>query len=213
MTVDDCDHDLSANSKSSKQNKPEFPAMEGACPRISHAGKRIKPLQCRESYSLVDEFTAATEGRMMIRKGLEEFREFIAKGNAFDLAVGVIIGAAFTGVVTSLVNDILMPPIGLIMGGVDFSNYFADLTSFFGYGDPIASLEEAQSAGHAVIAYGKFINTIINLLIVGFVIFLLVKQINNLRRKEKPAPDIPPAPPEDVKLLTEIRDLLAKNSP
>jgi len=148
----------------------------------------------------------------MIRDGLQEFKEFIAKGNAFDLAVGVIIGAAFSTVVTSLVGDILMPPIGFIMGGLDFSNYFADLTSFFGFAEPIASLEEAQTAGHAVIAYGKFINAIINLLIVGFVIFLLVKQINNLRRKEEAAPDVPTAPPEDVKLLTEIRDLLAKNS-
>lgn len=148
----------------------------------------------------------------MIRKGLQEFQEFIAKGNAFDLAVGVIIGAAFSAVVGSLVDDVLMPPIGFIMGGLDFSNYFADLTSFFGYADPIASLDEAQRAGHAVIAYGRFLNAVINLLIVGFVIFLLVKQINILRRKEEPAPDVPPAPPEDVKLLTEIRDLLARNT-
>lgn len=148
----------------------------------------------------------------MIREGLKEFQEFIAKGNAFDLAVGVIIGAAFSAVVTSLVKDVLMPPIGFIMGGLDFSNYFADLTSFFGYGDPIVSLDEAQKAGHATIAYGTFLNAVINLLIVGFVIFMLVKQINRLRRKEEPAPEAPPAPPEDVKLLTEIRDLLAKNS-
>lgn len=148
----------------------------------------------------------------MMREGLKEFQEFIAKGNAFDLAVGVIIGAAFSAVVTSLVNDVLMPPIGFIMGGLDFSNYFADLTSFFGYGDPITSLDEAQKAGHATIAYGKFMNAVINLLIVGFVIFMLVKQINRLRRKEETAPETPPTPQEDVKLLTEIRDLLAKNS-
>ena len=147
----------------------------------------------------------------MIRKGLQEFQEFIAKGNAFDLAVGVIIGAAFSGVVTSLVNDVLMPPIGFIMGGLDFSNYFADLTSFFGFAEPIASLDEAQRAGHAVIAYGRFLNAVINLLIVGFVIFLLVKQINILRRKKPEDQEVPPAPPEDVKLLTEIRDLLARN--
>lgn len=146
-----------------------------------------------------------------MRAAMKEFQEFILKGNAFDLAVGVIIGAAFSAIVTSLVNDILMPPIGLILGGVDFSNYFADLTSFFGYAEPIASVEDAQKAGHAVIAYGKFINALINLLIVGLVIFLLVKQINRLRRKEEAAPEAPPAPPEDIKLLTEIRDLLAKN--
>ena len=148
----------------------------------------------------------------MIREGIEEFQEFILKGNAFDLAVGVIIGAAFSGVVTSLVGDILMPPIGAILGGINFSDYYADLTSFFGLAQPLPSLDAAQKAGHAVIAYGKFINAIINLLIVGFVIFLLVKQLNRFRRKEDPTPDIPPAPPEDVKLLTEIRDLLAKNA-
>ncbi len=148
----------------------------------------------------------------MIREGLNEFREFIVKGNAFDLAVGVIIGAAFSGVVGSLVNDVLMPPIGFILGGVDFSNYFADLTSFFGLAAPIASLEEAQTAGHAVIAYGKFLNAVINLLIVGFVIFLLIKQINRLKRAKEEAPAAPAEPPEDVKLLGEIRDLLAKKA-
>ncbi len=140
---------------------------------------------------------------------LREFREFILRGNAFDLAVGVIIGAAFSTVVTSLVNDILMPPLGYIMGGIDFSNYFIDLTALAAKaaGDQVetfSALAEAQKAGHAVIAYGKFINTIINLLIVGAAIFLLVKQINKLKR-DTPAP----APiPDDVKLLTEIRDLL-----
>jgi large conductance mechanosensitive channel len=120
---------------------------------------------------------------------------------------------AFSAIVTSLVNDILMPPIGFILGGVDFSNYFADLTSFFGYAQPIESLDEAQKAGHAVIAYGKFLNALINLLIVGLVIFLVVKQINRLRRSDAAAqPDVPPAPPVDVKLLTEISDLLAKNA-
>lgn len=148
-----------------------------------------------------------------MREMIKEFQEFILKGNAFDLAVGVIIGVAFSAIVTSLVNDILMPPIGFILGGVDFSNYFADLTSFFGYAQPIESLDEAQKAGHAVIAYGKFLNAVINLLIVGLVIFLVVKQINRLRRSDAAAQsDVPPAPPEDVKLLTEIRDLLAKNA-
>jgi len=148
-----------------------------------------------------------------MREMIKEFQEFILKGNAFDLAVGVIIGVAFSAIVTSLVNDILMPPIGFILGGLDFSNYFADLTSFFGYAQPIESLDEAQKAGHAVIAYGKFLNAVINLLIVGLVIFLVVKQINRLRRADAAAEsDVPPAPPEDVKLLTEIRDLLAKNA-
>ena len=142
----------------------------------------------------------------MIREGIKEFQEFILKGNAFDLAVGVIIGAAFSGVVTSLVGDILMPPIGAIVGGVNFSDYYADLTSFFGFAEPSPSLDAAQRAGHAVIAYGKFINALINLMIVGFVIFILVKQLSRFRRKEAPPP------PPEVKLLTEIRDILAKNA-
>lgn len=146
-----------------------------------------------------------------VLSGLGEFQEFILKGNAFDLAVGVIIGAAFSGIVTSLVNDILMPPIGFLLGGIDFSNYYADLTTFFGYAEPVASLDAAQRAGHAVIAYGRFFNALINLIIVGFVIFLLIKQINRFRRQET-KPDVPPAPPEDVKLLTEIRDILARDA-
>jgi large conductance mechanosensitive channel len=141
-----------------------------------------------------------------IREGIFEFREFILKGNAFDLAVGVIIGAAFSAIVTSLVSDILMPPIGFIMGGIDFSNYYADLTSFFGFAEPLPSLDAAQKAGHAVIAYGKFINALINLVIVGFVIFMVVKQINRFRRREEKTPPTP----AEVVLLTEIRDLLAR---
>lgn len=146
----------------------------------------------------------------MIREGIKEFQEFILKGNAFDLAVGVIIGAAFGGVVTSLVGDILMPPIGAILGGINFSDYYIDLTSLTGNGEPLSSLDAAQKAGHAVIAYGKFLNAVINLVIVGFVIFMLVKQLNRFRRKEEATPDEPEAPPEEVKLLTEIRDLLAR---
>ena len=145
-----------------------------------------------------------------LRSGASEFREFILKGSAFDLAVGVVIGAAFSGIVTSLVNDIMMPPIGAIMGGINFSDYYIDLTSLVGGGDRLPSLDTAQKAGHAVIAYGKFINALINLLIVGFVIFMLVKQINFFRRKEAEEPSEPEAPSEDVRLLTEIRDLLAR---
>jgi large conductance mechanosensitive channel len=144
----------------------------------------------------------------MLRNTLKEFQEFIIKGNAFDLAIGVIIGAAFTAIVNSLVTDILMPPIGFIMGGIDFSSYFIDLTYLSGKGQAMASIDAAQKAGHAIIAYGKFINGVINLVIVGAVVFALVKQINRFRKQEAPAE---PAPtPEDIKLLTEIRDLLAK---
>jgi len=147
----------------------------------------------------------------MLRSGLEEFREFILKGSAFDLAVGVIIGAAFSAIVTSLVNDILMPPIGFILGGLDFTNYYINLTAALTDTAAPGSLDAAKEAGHAVIAYGKFINALINLLIVGLVIFMVVKQINRFRRKETEAPKVPPAPPEDVKLLTEIRDILSRD--
>jgi large conductance mechanosensitive channel len=144
----------------------------------------------------------------------KEFREFAVRGNVVDLAVGIIIGAAFTAIVTSLVNDILMPPLGFLLGGIDFSNYFADLTYWSAQASgatdvPVfAALAEAQKAGHAVIAYGKFINAIISFLIVAFAIFIIVKQINRLKKKEAVAPT---APTREVVLLTEIRDLLAKS--
>lgn len=147
---------------------------------------------------------------------LKEFREFILKGNAFDLAVGVIIGAAFGGIVTSLVGDILMPPIGVLMGNLNFSDYFVDLTALKAkaLGEPgqvPASYEAAKQAGHAILAYGKFLTALINLLIVGFVIFLLVKQVNRLKREPAAAPN-PQETPEDVRLLREIRDLLASRN-
>lgn len=111
----------------------------------------------------------------------KEFKTFITRGNVIDLAVGVIIGAAFGKIVTSFVNDILMPPIGLLLGSVNFTNLFITLS-----GEAYATLEEAQAAGAATINYGVFINTIIDFLIVAFVIFLVVKQVNRLR-KPKPA--------------------------
>jgi large conductance mechanosensitive channel len=145
---------------------------------------------------------------------LKEFREFILKGNAFDLAVGVIIGAAFGAIVTSLVSDILMPPIGVLMGNLNFTDYFVDLTALkdkaLGKPDQVpASYEAAKQTGHAILAYGKFLTALINLLIVGFVIFLLVKQVNRLKREPVAAKEAP----EDVRLLREIRDLLASRSP
>jgi len=134
-----------------------------------------------------------------------EFRTFIARGNVMDMAVGIIIGAAFTAIVTSLVNDILMPPVGVILGGIDFSNYFIDLS-----GGGHESLAAAQEAGAATINYGLFINAIVNFLIVAFVIFLLVRQVNRLKREEAEAPSTPPAPSRSEELLAEIRDLLRR---
>lgn len=134
----------------------------------------------------------------------QEFKDFIVKGNAFDLAVGVIIGGVFGAVVNSLVGDLLMPPVGLIMGGVDFSNMFVTLKEGATAG-PYASLEAAKAAGAVTLNVGLFINTIVNLVIVGFVLFMLVRAVSAAR---KPAP-APPAPtPEDVVLLREIRDAL-----
>jgi large conductance mechanosensitive channel len=128
---------------------------------------------------------------------LNEFREFALKGNVVDLAVGVIIGAAFTGIVQSLVNDLIMPPIGWITGGLDFSDLAITLPR-----SPLAP----PDANLVTINYGKFLTTLIGFLIVAWVVFLLVKMINRLKRKQEAAP--PSEQPADVKLLTEIRDLL-----
>src|SRR5262245_39666410 len=113
---------------------------------------------------------------------LKEFREFIARGSVLDLAIGVIIGAAFGKIVTSLVDDIIMPPIGLLLGRVDFTNLFIDLS---GQGYP--SLEAAKAAGAPTINYGVFLNTLIQFLIIAFVLFLIIRQANRLRRKEEPS--------------------------
>jgi large conductance mechanosensitive channel len=137
---------------------------------------------------------------------LKEFQEFISRGNVIDLAVGVIIGAAFSKIVSSLVDDIVMPIIGAILGKLDFNNYFLPLSSAV----TATSLAEAKKQG-AVFAYGSFFTAVVNFLILASIIFLMVKMVNNMRRRivaEKPAK--PDAPPADVQLLTEIRDLLAK---
>jgi large conductance mechanosensitive channel len=134
---------------------------------------------------------------------LKEFKEFAVRGNVIDLAVGIIIGAAFTSVVNSLVKDIIMPPIGYLMNGIDFSNFFLVLK-----GDDYPSLKAAQDAGAVSVNYGVFINAIINFLIVAFAVFLLVKQVNRLKKQEAAAPAESVAPSTSEKLLTEIRDLL-----
>jgi large conductance mechanosensitive channel len=139
---------------------------------------------------------------------LSEFKEFIIKGNAFDLAVGVIIGGAFGAMAGSFVNDIMMPPLGLVMGGADFSNVFVTLKDGARAAGPYATLAAAKDAGAVTLNLGAFINTLVNLVLVGFVLFLMVKSINAARRTAPPA--APPAPPEDVVLLREIRDALRK---
>lgn len=137
---------------------------------------------------------------------LNEFKAFIAKGNVLDMAVGIIIGAAFTAIVGSLVSDIINPVIGMIIGGIDFSNYYFDL-SLGNY----ETLEAAQKAGAPLIMYGLFINAIIKFLIVAFVVFVLVKNVNKLKEKMiKAEAAAPAATPEDIQLLREIRDALKK---
>ena len=138
---------------------------------------------------------------------LKELQEFIAKGNVMDLAVGVIIGGAFGLIVRSLTDDIIMPIIGAIFGGFDFSNYFLPLSS----GVSADTLTAAREQG-AVFAYGNFITVVINFLILAWIIFLMVKGVNNLRRRVEREKEAAPAapPPADVRLLTEIRDLLAQ---
>lgn len=137
---------------------------------------------------------------------LSEFREFALKGNVVDLAVGIIIGAAFTTIVTSLVDDVLMPPLGVLLGGIDFSDKYVQLT---GRDQIYPSLAAARNAGAAVIAYGNFVNAVIKFVIVAFALFLIVKQMNNLKRlTERKAEAKAAEVPADVALLSEIRDIL-----
>jgi large conductance mechanosensitive channel len=137
----------------------------------------------------------------------QEFKEFAMRGNVVDLAVGIVIGVAFGAIVNSLVEDMIMPPIGLIMGNVDFSDLFINLS-----GQDYPSLAAAREAGAPVIAYGSFINAVINFIIVAFAIFLVVKGMNRLRRMQEKAPEETPAPPRQEILLEEIRDILKARS-
>ena len=137
---------------------------------------------------------------------IREFREFAMRGNVVDLAVGVVIGAAFTGIVNSLVKDLINPPLGLALGGIDLSNFFITLK-----GPHVATLAEAQKAAAVTVNYGVFINALINFLIVAIALFLLIRSINRLTTPETPAEAAeaaPPPPPEEVLLLRQIRDEL-----
>ena len=140
-----------------------------------------------------------------------EFKEFAMKGNVVDLAVGVIIGAAFGKIVDSVVKDLIMPVVGRIFGGLDFTNYFIALASPpAGYNGPM-TYDALTKAGVPLFAYGAFLTVAINFIILAFIIFIMVKQINRLKKDAPPAPEAPPAPPaEDVLLLREIRDSLRK---
>jgi len=141
---------------------------------------------------------------------IKEFKEFAMRGNVVDLAVGVVIGAAFGKIVSSLVTNIIMPPIGKVTGGVDFKDLFINLDpgKLTKAGAPVKTMADATDAGAAVIAYGAFIDTIIAFIIVAFCIFLVVKGMNHLVKKPAPAPAAPPAPTKEEILLTEIRDAI-----
>ncbi len=140
---------------------------------------------------------------------MKEFKDFALKGNMLDMAVGIVIGGAFGTIISSLVKDIIMPPIGLMMGGVDFAEQFMLLQA----GEtppPYLSLAAAQEAGAVTLNYGLFVNAIISFLIIAFSVFMLVRQYNRLKAQEEAAPKPPPEPAKEEVLLTEIRDLLSR---
>ena len=135
---------------------------------------------------------------------LKEFRDFAMKGNVLDMAIGIIIGAAFGKIVSSFVADVMMPPLSMLTGKVDFTNWFVSLT-----GGDYTTLAQAQQAGAVTLNYGAFLNAVINFVIVAFAIFVLIKQVNRFKKEAPPAPAEPPA---QEKLLAEIRDLLARRA-
>ena len=138
---------------------------------------------------------------------VKEFKEFAVKGNMMDMAVGIIIGAAFGKIVSSLVSDIIMPPLGKLLGNVNFTDLFYSMD-----GAVYKSLADAKAAGAPVFAYGNFIQTVIDFLIIAIAIFAIIKGMNSLKKKEEEAPSAPPAPPKEEILLTEIRDLLKEKN-
>ena len=138
---------------------------------------------------------------------LEEFKQFAMRGNVVDMAVGIIIGGAFGKIVSSFVNDVIMPPIGMLMGNVDFGSLFINLS-----GTEYASLAAAEEAGAAVIRYGAFINTLLDFVIIAFAIFMVIRAMNKMKKAEEEAPPAPPEPSKEELLLSEIRDALTRRS-
>jgi large conductance mechanosensitive channel len=134
---------------------------------------------------------------------IQEFKQFAMRGNVIDLAVGVVIGGAFGKIVDSLVKDVVMPPLGALLGGVDFTHLYLNLGS-----GPYDTMEAAEKAGAPLVKYGAFINSVVDFTIIAFAVFVAVKVINRFQRKQQDAPPAPAAPPEDIVLLREIRDAL-----
>ena len=141
---------------------------------------------------------------------IKEFKEFAMRGNVVDMAVGIIIGGAFGKIVSSMVNDVILPPIGKAMGNVNFADLFISLDTAKTAG--ITSLAKAKETGAAIIAYGSFISTVIDFTIIAFCIFMVVKAMNSMKKKPAPAPAAPPEPTKEEKLLGEIRDILKARS-
>ncbi len=139
---------------------------------------------------------------------LDEFKTFAMRGNAIDLAVGVVVGAAFSSIVNSLVKDIINPPLGVLLGGIDFSNFFFVIRGEGTY----PTLKAAQDAGAVVVGYGLFLNALINFVIVAFVLFLILRQINRLTTPKAVETPADPPPPPEIQLLREIRDVLKANT-
>lgn len=138
---------------------------------------------------------------------LKEFKAFAMRGNVVDMAVGIIIGAAFGKIISSFVTDVIMPPIGILLGGVDFSDIFINLS-----GGTYATVAEAKKAGAATLNVGIFINTVIDFIIIAFAIFMVIKAMNKMKQKEEETPAAPPKPSNEEVLLTEIRDALVKQA-
>ena len=136
---------------------------------------------------------------------MKEFKDFAMRGNVVDMAVGIVIGGAFGKIIASFVKDVLMPPIGMLMGGVDFTQMFRALD-----GNTYETLEAAAEAGAATLNYGMFIQTVVDFMIIAFAIFMVVRAMNKMKQKEEAAPKAPPAPSKEEVLLTEIRDALRK---
>lgn len=136
---------------------------------------------------------------------IQEFKQFAMRGNVIDLAVGVVIGGAFGKIVDSLVKDVIMPIIGALLGGVDFKHLYLNLS-----GTAYATLEAAEKAGAPLVRYGAFVNSLVDFTVIAFAIFVAVKAVNQLQRKQEAAPAAPPPTPEDILLLREIRDALKK---
>ena len=137
----------------------------------------------------------------------KEFKEFAMRGNVVDMAVGIVIGAAFGTIVKSFVADVLMPPIGLLLGGVDFSSLFLVIKEG-ATAAPYATLEAAKQAGAVTMNYGSFFNTVISFVIIAFAVFMVIKALNNMKKQEEKQEEAPPEPPAEEQLLAEIRDIL-----